>query len=263
MADDRLVQYYLAVRGHLSDGALALLAARAALLGYARWREQPAYRRWHDLAMTKVVLGATPAEIERLQPALGDLIALQANGLVADHGAKVSLLVLPPQPRSTLHPLLGELRLAPKQRGSVPEPADPAPSPIAPTTAARLTPATGPGETVAEPLASPIMLLVAAGDLGLHGGKLAAQCAHAVLLAQRAYHSRPTWAAWRATGSRLALRRAPSATLAALADRYPGGAVRDAGHTQVPAGSLTVVALPPGVLTEGTLPPWSTGVEND
>jgi peptidyl-tRNA hydrolase len=30
-----------------------------------------------------------------------------------------------------------------------------------------------------------------------------------------------------------------------LAARYPGGAVHDAGHTQVAAGALTVVAVPP------------------
>jgi peptidyl-tRNA hydrolase len=45
-----------------------------------------------------------------------------------------------------------------------------------------------------------------------------------------------------------------------LAERYPGGAVHDAGHTQVPAGSLTVVPVPAGTAeTEhllASLEPW-------
>jgi PTH2 family peptidyl-tRNA hydrolase len=180
MDEGTLVQYYLAERGRLGDGALGLLAARAALLGHARWRTRPAYARWHARVMTKVVLGATAAEL------------------------------------TALAGVLGHLRLAPKTRGPAPEPAG-----------------------------RPALVLVAAGDLGMHGGKLAAQCAHAALLAQAAYGRHPGWAAWVAAGRPMALRRATSAELAALAEDFPGGAVHDAGHTQVPAGALTVVAVPP------------------
>jgi peptidyl-tRNA hydrolase len=79
----------------------------------------------------------------------------------------------------------------------------------------------------------------------MHGGKLAAQAAHAALLAQAAYAHRTAWGLWTAAGSPLALRQTTSDDLAALAARHPGGAVHDAGHTQVAAGALTVVAVPP------------------
>ena len=69
--------------------------------------------------------------------------------------------------------------------------------------------------------------------------------AHAALLARAAYADGPVWARWTAAGASLAFRRAASDALAALAARYRGGAVHDAGHTQVAAGALTVVAVPP------------------
>jgi peptidyl-tRNA hydrolase len=215
MDESTLVQYYLAERGRLADAALGLLAARAALLGHARWRTRPAYARWHARVMTKVVLGATAAELAAVRAAT-ETLALTAAGAEAAPDEPAALLVLPPQPKAALAGMLGHLRLAPRARGPAPEPAG-----------------------------RPALVLVAAGDLGMHGGKLAAQCAHAALLAQAAYGRHPGWAAWVAAGRPLALRRATSAELAALAEDFPGGAVHDAGHTQVPAGALTVVAVPP------------------
>ena len=213
--DEAAVQYYVAARGRHSNGALALLAARGALLGHARWHARPDYRRWHDHVMTKVVLEAGDEELARVQAAT-ETLALGADGGEATAGAPAALLVLPPQPKAAAAPLLGTLRLVPKRRGPTPEPA-----------------------------ARPALLLVAAADLGMHGGKLAAQAAHAALLAQAAYGHRPAWAVWTAAGAPLALHRAASDALAPLAARYPGGAVHDAGHTQVAAGALTVVAVPP------------------
>jgi PTH2 family peptidyl-tRNA hydrolase len=215
MDESTLVQYYVAERGRLSDGALGLLAARGALLGHARWRTRPAYARWHARVMTKVVLGATAEELAAVRAA-AEALALAESGAEAADDEPAALLVLPPQPKAALAATLGHLRLAPRMRGPAPEPS-----------------------------ARPALVLVAAADLGMHGGKLSAQCAHAALLAQAAYGRHAGWSAWIAAGRPLALRRADSTTLAALADRHPGGAVHDAGHTQVPAGSLTVVPLPP------------------
>jgi PTH2 family peptidyl-tRNA hydrolase len=215
MDESKLVQYYVAERGRLSDGALGLLAARGALLGHARWRTRPAYARWHARVMTKVVLGATAEEVAAARAAV-EALALTATGAAAADDEPAALLTLPPQPKEALAALLGHLRLAPRARGPAPEPAT-----------------------------RPALILVAADDLGMHGGKLAAQCAHAVLLAQAAYGRHSGWSAWMASDRPLALRRAASDALDALAERYPGGAVHDAGHTQVPAGSLTVVAVPP------------------
>jgi peptidyl-tRNA hydrolase len=228
--DDDLVQYYLARRGQQADGALALLAARAALLGHARWAARPTYRRWRDAIMTKVVLEAEDEDLARVREAT-ETIALDPAGTEVRSGEAVALLVLPPQPRADLLPLIGHLRLAARRRGQAPEPER-----------------------------GPVLLLTAAGDLGMHGGKLAAQAAHAALLAEAASSDTRTWAEWEEAGAPLALRRATSTLLAALAARYPASAVHDVGHTQVPAGTLTVVAIPPGVpdgerlLRE--LPPW-------
>lgn len=230
MDDDALVQYYVAPVGAHADGALALLAARAALLGQVRWSGRAEYVRWRTIMMTKIALEASPAEFERAR-ALPDALTLRADGREATVGEPGAILVLPPQSRATAGPALETLRLARKRRGRAPEP---------PT--------------------GPTLILVAAADLGMHGGKLAAQAAHAALLAERAAAQGPRWTAWEQAGISLALRRAPSPVLAELATRYPDSAVHDAGFTQVASGSLTVVAVPPGA-AEGPqllhdLAPW-------
>jgi peptidyl-tRNA hydrolase len=228
--DDALVQYYVSPAGVHADGALALLAARAALLGQARWSGRAEYRRWRTVMMTKVVLEASASDFERARK-LPDALTMHADGREATCDEPGTLLVLPPQPRATVESPLGMLRLARKRRGRAPEPA-----------------------------VGPTLVLVAADDLGMHGGKLAAQAAHAALLAEGAAAHRPTWVAWEQAGAPLALRRATSTVLALLAARYPGGTVHDAGFTQVASGSLTVVAVSPGA-EEGSqllrdLSPW-------
>lgn len=229
--DGALVQYYVAPAGAHADGALALLAARAALRGQVRWSGRAEYVRWRTVMMTKIVLEASSADFERVR-ALPDALTLCADGREAAAGEPGAILVLPPQSRAMAGPALETLRLARKRRGRAPEP---------PT--------------------GPTLVLVAADDLGMHGGKLAAQAAHAaLLLAERADAQGPTWTAWERAGAPLALRRATSTVLAELATRYPGGAVHDAGFTQVASGSLTVVAVPPDA-AEGSQPlhdlaPW-------
>ena len=215
MDETAVVQYYIAEQGRHPDGALALLAARGALLAHRRWHARPGYAHWRDHVMTKVVLEAGPAALAAVRAAT-ETLALAAGGAEAAAGESAALLVLPPQPKAAALPVLGHLRLVPKRRGRAPEPAW-----------------------------RPALVLVAAGDLGMHGGKLAAQAAHAALLAQAAAAQQPAWSRWTAAGSPLALRRAPSRCLAALAARYPDSAVHDGGQTQVAAGALTVVAVPP------------------
>jgi peptidyl-tRNA hydrolase len=214
--DESLVQYYVALRGQFSDSALALLAARGALLGQARWSARDDYRRWRRIMMTKVALEGTPEDLERIRAAT-ETIPLRADGREAAPGEPPALLVLPPLPKAVAAPLLGHLRLAAKRRGRLPD--------------SNVT---------------PVLLLIAAGDLGIHGGKLAAQAAHGALRAESAYGTSPSWAEWQQIGAPLALRRATSDDLAALAAQYPASAIRDAGFTQIAAGSLTVVAIPPG-----------------
>ena len=114
-------------------------------------------------------------------------------------------------------PILGHLRLASKRRGRLPD-----------------------SNVI------PVLLLVFAGDLGMHGGKLAAQAAHGALRAESSYAAQPAWAEWEQSGAPIAIRKTNSDDLAALAEKYPGSAIRDAGFTQIAAGSLTVVAIPPG-----------------
>jgi peptidyl-tRNA hydrolase len=215
-ADEGQVQYYVALRGHLGDGALALLAARGALLGQAGWSAREDYRRWRRIMMTKVALEATPEGIANLRAAT-ETLALRADGGEAAPDEPPALLVLPPLTKAVAAPLLGHLRLVPKRRGRAPK-----------------------QETL------PVLLLVAAGDLGMHGGKLAAQAAHGALRADSAYGTLPAWGEWVQAGAPIALRRIAANDLASLATRYPASAVRDAGFTQIAAGTLTVVAIPPG-----------------
>ena len=63
-------------------------------------------------------------------------------------------------------------------------------------------------------------MLVAADDLGMHGGKLAAQAAHAAMHSAETTAHEPAWVAWLAAGAPLALRGTDSGTLAALAARF-------------------------------------------
>lgn len=101
------------------------------------------------------------------------------------------------------------------------------------------------------------MVLVVRADLGMGRGKVGAQCAHAALAAyQLAAASRSArrvraLAAWEACGTtKIVLRAAGEAELlavaaAARARGLSAALVRDAGHTQVAPGSLTVLGIGP------------------
>ncbi len=98
------------------------------------------------------------------------------------------------------------------------------------------------------------MVLVTRKDLTLSRGKLAAQCGHAAVeCALKAARECPKQLeSWREDGARKIVVEAPN--LDAL-KRVFGAAqaadivcymVRDAGHTEIPSGTVTVVGLGPG-----------------
>ena len=90
-------------------------------------------------------------------------------------------------------------------------------------------------------------------DLGMSAGKMCAQCAHAavdlVLAAQAADPA--TLAAWQAAGAtKIALQVPDSKELAALhaaaaVSGLPCTLIADAGRTQVPSGTVTVLGIGP------------------
>ena len=98
------------------------------------------------------------------------------------------------------------------------------------------------------------MVIVARKDLDLSKGKLAAQAAHAAvectLKAQK--HARDALAEWLAQGQMKAVVKVPR-----LEDYFPlkqqaerlglcTALITDAGHTEIPAGTVTVLAIGPG-----------------
>ena len=102
---------------------------------------------------------------------------------------------------------------------------------------------------------SPTMVLVTRKDLILSGGKLAAQCSHAAVeCALKAARECPKQLeSWKENGARKNEVQAPNLDAlkrlfgAAQADDIVCYMVRDAGHTEIPAGTVTVVGLGPGL----------------
>jgi peptidyl-tRNA hydrolase, PTH2 family len=98
------------------------------------------------------------------------------------------------------------------------------------------------------------MVIVARQDLALSKGKLAAQVAHAavecVLKAQR--YDRDALTAWLDEGQKKSvLKVASEKELHPLMDaaRRAGlstALIKDAGHTEIPAGTVTVLGIGPG-----------------
>ncbi|MEE2758676.1 MAG: peptidyl-tRNA hydrolase Pth2 [Candidatus Thermoplasmatota archaeon] len=98
------------------------------------------------------------------------------------------------------------------------------------------------------------MVLVTRKDLKLSKGKLAAQCSHAAvecaLKAKRMYPK--VLDTWRENGARKIVVSAPNldALKRLFGDAQNSGMVcymvRDAGHTEIPAGTVTVVGIGPG-----------------
>jgi PTH2 family peptidyl-tRNA hydrolase len=93
--------------------------------------------------------------------------------------------------------------------------------------------------------------IVARADLGMGEGKLAAQVAHASLMAAESADER-TRSVWKGDGQKkVVLRGENESQLFALADRADAAGlahavVRDAGHTQLDPGTVTALAVGPG-----------------
>lgn len=98
------------------------------------------------------------------------------------------------------------------------------------------------------------MVIVARKDLDLSKGKLAAQVGHAAvgctLKAQR--HARDSLEAWLEEGQMKAVLKVPGEKdlyplkLAAERAGLCTELIKDAGHTEIPAGTVTVLAIGPG-----------------
>lgn len=95
-------------------------------------------------------------------------------------------------------------------------------------------------------------------DLKMGKGKLVAQAGHAFLEAyKKARKNSPvTVKAWEATGcQKVAVKVTSEKELVFLFEKakqfkLPAALIRDAGHTQVPAGSITAVAIGPAKESE-------------
>jgi len=115
-------------------------------------------------------------------------------------------------------------------------------------------PAAGDGAPPPAPPPGPLKLaLVVNAALAMGKGKVGAQCAHGAVLALLAARgAAAAWAAaWARDGQAKIVLRAPgeaellALAAAARAAGLPSALVRDAGHTQVPRGALTVAAIGP------------------
>jgi len=94
-----------------------------------------------------------------------------------------------------------------------------------------------------------IQYLLIDRDLGMSGPKMSVQVAHAsgwsVLHMSRTPSLSTTLDTWLASGSPKILLSATATDLAWALSTWPSAlGVRDAGRTEIPGGSLTVVALP-------------------
>lgn len=98
------------------------------------------------------------------------------------------------------------------------------------------------------------MYIVVNSDLDMRKGKLCAQVGHAVAAWTRRLEARPTeaYAQWVQNMEPKIVLKADQKTMDQLCAKYSDKleVVTDAGKTQVPAGSMTVVAFPPLPLTD-------------
>ena len=92
------------------------------------------------------------------------------------------------------------------------------------------------------------MALIVRQDLALSTGKIAAQCAHAAVDVVRAARRSRLLERWRAGGARkVVLGVGDLEAMHALHTSIPNGCysalVTDAGHTEIPAGTVTVLGI--------------------
>jgi len=98
------------------------------------------------------------------------------------------------------------------------------------------------------PAERPKMYLVVDTTLGMDKGKLCAQTGHAVAALTRRLEAKPTasYLQWRDHYETKIVLKGTGPLLRQLRERYPEAhVVIDAGLTQIPPNSLTVVGFPP------------------
>jgi len=96
-------------------------------------------------------------------------------------------------------------------------------------------------------------VIVVRTDIKMSPGKLAAQVAHAAVIAAfNAYHSKQDWFRewWESSQKKVVVRGGGESELLEIAEKakllnLPYAVVRDAGHTELPPGTLTAVAIGP------------------
>jgi peptidyl-tRNA hydrolase len=204
-------------RPSVPGGELLSRAALAAVRCVQELESDPiwagAFVEWEDSSFRKVCLRARRAELERAQ--------------TLSHSESGELLCFPPRRRSTVEPELSRLQA---HIGGPLEASD-----------------------VAYPETKPsTMVLLIAEELQLTVGKACAQVAHAALIA-RQLHEPAAISAWEHGGCPIAVALVSRESFERAKAELVVAAVRDAGLTQVAAGTETVLATEPGTEIPGWL----------
>ncbi|WP_107497100.1 peptidyl-tRNA hydrolase [Streptomyces sp. CMB-StM0423] len=208
--------------------AVLVLLADERSAGEGRWAR--AVQDWQDARIRKVVRRARGAEWRRAE-ALPGITVTSAAGGAAEHGAGTA-----GSPAGTAG--AAEVRVFP------PVPLDGWPKDLARLQVSG-TDLDDPGPPPPPPPGVPVLWL--APRLGMTAGKAMAQAGHGAQLAWWEL-SGAERAAWRAAGFPLAVRTpAPERWAELVASGLP--VVRDAGYTEIAAGSCTVVADHPALRT--------------
>ena len=100
-------------------------------------------------------------------------------------------------------------------------------------------------------------VLIVRADLGMGKGKIAAQAAHAAVDAMgKTLESHPEWVQeWRESGQMKVVVKVNSARELGewkkkLEKLFPVALIRDAGHTQIKPGTITVLGIGPALESE-------------
>jgi peptidyl-tRNA hydrolase len=194
----------------LQDAAQAAVRCREMFRDHPDWTEP--FRTWEQQSFRKVTLRARPAQIERVQ--------------ALDHAQAGEIICLPPRRRSEASEELTKLQAH-----------------------------TGGALTATEMDADQLirdssMLFVVNADLEMTLGKALAQVGHAALMALDLFADhgpeRDAVSRWRQAGAPAAVMAADTETFCRIQKELLAVVVRDAGLTQVAAGSETVLAVAPG-----------------
>jgi peptidyl-tRNA hydrolase len=222
---DPLIMYMVIPRRPAVVAGQLLADAAVATVECVRYHEHlepwaQAFADWRRGSFRKVCLGARGVELTGVR--------------TLSHATRGEVLCLPPRRRSTAEPELAALRA----HAGGPLRTSPWPTPPPPEEA---------------------MVMLVAQELGLTLGKACAQLGHAVLLG-RDVHARGAIVGWERAGAPVAVRLVERATFDRARQALTVAAVRDAGLTQVPAGTETVLATAPGARLPGWLCDAARGV---